>query len=158
MKFTYSTILIIFTLCFISCGSTSSQQIISNDKAYEVKGSTIFKNGEDITETLTIKERQDILNDLDNKLKTEKRAELVQEKAEKALRKAEQAQKKAEKELRKKQNAQDDFEKYSKKLADAKEKYERLKRKGSLSPNQKEDWLKKIENLKEDVEKYKKRM
>jgi membrane carboxypeptidase/penicillin-binding protein len=146
-------------LLFLGFGfAANAQQVISNGVAYEVKGKAIFKDGVDVTETLSVEQQKEIKSTLDKKLKEASKAEKAIKKAEKEAKKAEKAQKRAEKDLKLKQKAQDRFERASKNLSKNQEKYEKLKRKGKLSPNDEIKWLKKLEDYKEDLDKAKKKL
>ncbi len=117
--------------------SSFAQKVEKDGKTYEVKKEKIFLNGEDVTETLNLEEKQAIL----------KEAETISEKI-----------KTKEKALKKEKKAKDNYKRAQDKLAKAQKKYEKLKKKGKLSPVDEEKWLEKIENLTEKVEKAKKKL
>ncbi len=157
---------IILTLVFLALSfAVNAQEVISNGTAYEVKGKAIYKNGVDITETLTAEEQKEIKTALEAKLKAAKEAEKAQKQAEKELKKAEKArkeaekaQKKAEKELKQKQKAQASYDKAAKNHEKAVDTYEKRKNRGDLSPNDEAKWLKKIQKLSESREKASKKL
>ncbi|ALJ05859.1 hypothetical protein APS56_12285 [Pseudalgibacter alginicilyticus] len=139
----------------------NAQEVNVNGKVYTVKKEAIFKDGADITETLTIEEKDNIKDKLENKIrleKEEKERAAQNKKAEKEQKKAESKQKATEKALNKKVKAQANFEKADKKYDDAVKKYEKLKGKGKLSPNDESKWLNKIEKLKKSSDKAKSKL
>ena len=139
----------------------NAQNVIAGGVAYEVKGKAIFKDGVNITETLTKEQKEDILTTFQKKediLKETEKAEKELRKAEKSQRKAVKEMKKAEKELKTRERAQSKFEDANDDYNDAVKKYEKLKKKGKLSPNDEAKWLKKIEDLKEDIKKAKRKI
>jgi hypothetical protein len=138
-----------------------AQEIDINGTIYTVKKEAIFKNGMDVTETLTLEERKEIKANLEEKIRQEKAKEETEkkiEKAEKEQKRAENKQKKAEKALKKREKEHSNFEKSVKKHEDAISKYEKLKRKGKLSPEDEGKWLKKIDKLKEANEKAQRKL
>ena len=138
-----------------------AQDISYNGVNYEVKKGRIFKDSIDVTDTLSIEDKDKIRVAFDKKMMQIKEAKNTQnriEKAEKDQKKAEKKQKKAEKELKKRQKSQSNFDKSTKKHDDAINKYNRLKKKGKLSPEDEEKWLEKIEKLKETQVKAKKKL
>lgn len=146
----------------------NAQDISFNGIDYEIKKGRIFKGDIDVTDTLSIEEKQQITAAFDKKMikieeaeETQKRigkAEKEQKNAEKDQKRAEKKRKKAEKELKKRQKAQSNFDKSIKKHKDALDKYEKLKKKGKLSPVDEQKWLEKIAKYKENSEKAKKRL
>ena len=148
--------------------SSFAQKVEKDGKTYEVKKEKIFLNGEDVTETINLEDKQTILKkaatiseELKMKEKAEKAAKKLEKenkKAEKAQKKAEKAQKKAEKELKKREKLQKNYEKAQNNLEKAQSKYEKLKNRGKLSPVDEGKWLEKIEKLTEKVEKAKKKL
>lgn len=137
---------------FVSLGFTvNAQHVIHEGKAYEVKGKSIFSNGNEVTHDLDQDQKDHIFKTHKGNVKADK-------KAEKARKKKEKAQKKAEKNLKKKQKAQDKYTKATKKLDQNESKYKRLKEQGKLSPNDEEKWLKKLDRFKKDVEKRRKKL
>src|SRR5690606_16848565 len=93
---------ILMTLLFLGLSFTiNAQEVISNGTAYEVKGKAIFKDGVDVTQTLTVEQQKEITSALDKKLKAAKDAEKALKDAEKESKKAEKAQKQAEKSQKK---------------------------------------------------------
>lgn len=144
---------------FFSIGMTvNAQKVISNGKAYEVKGKAIFKDGVDITSTLLNEERTHIYKALKNQTKEIKDAEKVRRRLEKAAKNSDKAHKKAAKALKKKQKAQDKFSKATQKLKKNQAKFDKLKIRGKLSPNEEAKWLKKLEKNKKDLEKAKRNL
>lgn len=146
----------IIIFLFLICGFvTQAQEVKVNDTTYEVRGGAIFKEGEDVTNTLTQAQQLEIRKALDQKLKKalenkekeQAKAEKKAKKAEKEAKKAQKKAKKAEKALKQKIKAQERLEKAIGKLEDAQDKYLKLKNKGKLSPNDEAKWLKKIEKL-----------
>ena len=138
-----------------------AQEVSVDGVTYKVKKESIFKDGTDITETLTVEQRNNIKTNLENKISLEKQEKerIAQiKKAEKDQKKAESKQKAAEKALKKKEKAQSNFEKAGKKYEDALNKYEKLKVKGKLSPQDEGKWLEKIEKLKEANDKAKRKL
>lgn len=160
-------ILLFLGLSFVA----KAQQVEHEGVKYDVKGKAIFKDGKDVTSSLSVEKQNEIFaifetskiadNDADitaRRAKEQKKSQKDIKKAEKAQKNAERAQKSAEKELKKKQNAQDDFGKATKKLERYQEKYERMKRKGKLSPNDDAKMLKNIDGYRDDLEKANKKL
>lgn len=154
---------------------TQAQGVEYDGLKYEVKGDLIFKDGKDVTQTLSLETKNQIKTALDNRLRSEKvadeirekqkdaekslkKAERAQKKAEKDQKKAEKAQKRVEKELKAQQKTQNNFQKASRRLEQNQTKYEKLKRKGKLSPNDDERWLNKLEKYRENLEDAKKKL
>lgn len=145
-----------------------AQEVEHEGLKYEVKGDLIFKDGKDVTHTLSLETKNQIKTTLRNRLNSEKLADELRskqkdaekslKKAERAQKKAEKAQKRAEKELKEKQRAQDKFQKASKKLQQNQAKYEKLKRKGKLSPDDELKWLGKLEKYRDNLEDAKKKL
>lgn len=160
---------------FLGLGVTTyAQEVIKDGKVYQVKGKTILHEGEDVTSTLLLEERTDILNshkelvreakeiERAQKLaekearaaeKAQKQAEKAQKKAEKELKKQQKAQKRAEKELKKREKALDRYNKANRKLEQNQNRYEVLKKQGKLSPVNEAKWIKKLDGLSGKVEK-----
>lgn len=146
----------------------NAQEVSFNGVSYEIKNDRIFKAGLDVTETLSVEEKQDIrlafdektakLKEVEETQKRVEKAEKEQENAEKDQKRAEKKQKKAEKELKNRQKTQSNFDKSIKKHKAAISKYEKLKKKGKLSPQDEEKWLEKIAKYKEASLKAKKRL
>lgn len=142
-----------------------AQEVKKGEKVYEVKKEKIFLDGKEVTDTLSLEERDAILkqaSSINEKIKAAEKAEkeakkLEKEKrkAEKAQKKAEKAQKKAEKALKKQEKLQKNYKKAQDNLKKAQKKYEKLKKKGKLSPVDEGKWLDKIEKLTEKVDKAK---
>ncbi len=160
-------ILLFLGLSFVA----KAQQVEHEGVKYDVKGKAIFKDGEDVTASLSVEKQNEIFVIFEKSLiainetgrtiklaKSQKEAEKAIHKAEKAQKNAERAQKRSEKELKKKQNVQDDFGKATKKLERYQEKYERMKRKGKLSPNDDAKMLKNIDGYRDDLEKANKKL
>ncbi|WP_426432214.1 hypothetical protein ACPX19_06480 [Winogradskyella sp. HB-48] len=162
MKYYIILLLLAFSL-------TSFAQTVEKDgKTYEVKKEKIFLDGNEVTETLSLEEKEAILKQaatINEKLKVDEKAQKAAEKlekeakkAEKAQKKAEKAQKKAEKALKKKEKLQKSYENAQNDFKKAQKKYEKLKKKGKLSPVDETKWLEKIEKLSEKVEKAKRKL
>jgi hypothetical protein len=148
-------------LCLVFGFFVQAQEVEVNGTVYKVKGESIFKDKVNVSETLTMEEKNNIRTNLDEKIRLEKETKLKDsaiKKAEKEQKKAENKHKSAEKALKKKEKAHADFEKTGKKYEDAIKKYEKLKDKGKLSPEDEGKWLKKIDNYKEAIEKAKKKL
>jgi outer membrane biosynthesis protein TonB len=141
----------------------NAQEINFKGENYEVKKGKIFKEGVDVTKTLTAEDQEKIklafnekkerIKDAEKAEKRLEKAEKEQKKAEKERKRAEKKQKQAEKELNKKEKAQSRYDKAIKKHKAAVKKYEQLKKKGKLSPVDEEKWLDKITKYKEASEK-----
>ncbi|MGC1633589.1 MAG: hypothetical protein WA749_15880 [Gelidibacter sp.] len=139
---------------FLGLGITvNAQNVIKDGKVYEVKGKSIFHEGEDITLSLLTGEKADILKTHKNLVKEAKAAEKAKKRAEKARKDTEKAKKKAEKALKQKQKAQDQVNKASRKFDQQQDKYQKLKNSGKLSPNDDAKWLKKLNKYKNNLEK-----
>lgn len=168
--------LFVVVVLFLGFGlSTQAQEIIYGGVTYKVKGKTILRDKENVTNTLSLEDQVGIMQALEHQkvlkkeqqiaekaLKDAEREQKAAEKkikeAEKAQRTAEKKQKAAEKELKQKQRAQSKFEGAGDDYNDAVKKYERLRDKGKLSPNDEEKWLKKIDGLREDIEKTRRKL
>jgi chromosome segregation ATPase len=156
----HSNLLFIIFLMFIAASCGSTEKVITDAGAvYEVKGNTFYKNGEDVTETLTDDKKEAIKSELEERLEAEEEAlkqkedlEDVVKEAEKTKEEAIEKQEAIESALERKEKARQAFFKAKDKLQKAKEKYERFHKKGKLSPNEEEEWAKKIEGLEEDVQ------
>lgn len=159
---------VLFIMLVLAASFISAQEVKINDDLYEVKKDLIFKNGVDVTNTLSDAEKSKILAAFEKKKleiaeaneakeKLEK-AEKEQKRAEKQRKKAEQKQKKAEKALKQKEKAQTNHDRAIKKHEDAIKKYEKLKKKGKLSPEDERKWLEKIEKLNANISKTKKKL
>ncbi|MBC3756946.1 hypothetical protein H7U19_00925 [Hyunsoonleella sp. SJ7] len=151
-------LLVIFLMIGVSI---KAQEIKVNEVVYEVKKDLIFKDGADVTNTLTPEEKTKIRSAFEKRklqMGETERVEKQLEKAEKEQKKAEKKQKQAEKALKKKQKAQSNFEKATKKHEVATKKYEKLKKKGKLSPQDEQKWLEKIEKLNTNLAKTKRRL
>jgi len=159
---------IIILLAFTFSISINAQEVVKDGKTYEVKKEKIFLDGKEVTETLSIEDKTEIMklaSRISEKMKLQEKAEKEAKKLEKETKKAEKAQKKAEKEqkraekaLKKKEKAQSKFEKAGKKYKAAQKKYEKLKKKGKLSPQDEVKWLEKLEKLKENLDKAKRKL
>lgn len=135
---------------FLSLGfALNAQHVIHDGTAYEVKGRSIFSNGENVTDALHVDEKNTIFRTHKSQVRADKRAE-------KAKKKQEKAHKKAAKDLKRKQKAQDRYLKATKKLQRNQAQYDRLKERGKLSPNAEDKWLKKLDRYKKNVEKRRK--
>jgi hypothetical protein len=161
---TMKQIKIIFTIAFLCVVSFSNaQEVINEGATYKVKGTTILKDGVDVTETLTAEKRELIINafnkkviekELIEKKEKEERKRIKEIKtAESKQKKAEKKQKKAEKKLKKEIQLKNNLEKSKKKYSKAQEKFEKLKSKGKLSPEDELDWVKKLKKLEKDIQK-----
>lgn len=162
MKYYSLLLVLLLTLtCF-------AQSVEKDGKIYEVKKEKIFLGDTDVTETLSIEEKQDILKQvaiISDKIKAQQKAEKAtkklekeKKKAEKSQKKAKKAQKKAEKELEKREKLQNNFEKAQSNLKKAQSKYNKLKSKGKLSPNDEIKWLEKLKKLTSKLEKTKSKL
>lgn len=148
--------------------SLNAQEVQLDSINYEVKKNQIFKDGIDVTKTLSEEKKTKILAALvqiQQELAQEKamqdkleKAEKEQKKAEKQQKRAEKEQKKAEKALKQKEKAQANYERALDKHKTAQKKYEKLKQKGKLSPVDEEKWLEKIEKLSENIAKTKRKL
>ncbi|WP_298556498.1 hypothetical protein [uncultured Algibacter sp.] len=139
----------------------NAQNISFNGVSYEIKKDRIFKDSVDITDNLSVEDKQGIRTSFNKKATQIKAAEDAQKRIEKAKKdqlKAEKRQKKAEKALKKRQKAQSKFDKSTKKHKKAIKKYEKLKGQGKLSPEDEEKWLEKIERYKQTSAKAKKKL
>lgn len=146
-------------IMFLSIGSFCfGQQVISQGKIYEVKNKLIFQDGVDVTETLMLKEKEDIFKLLKHQKKELKQAEKARKKLEKAAKEAKKANKKSSDALKKKKKAEAKFLKASKKLEKQEAKFKKLKLKGKLSPNEEAKWFKKLEGYRKDVQKAKNKL
>ncbi len=162
MKF--NKITLILFLFFITA-NTYAQEVIVNEVKYEVKNDTIFKDGVDVTNTLSAVEQEEIKRTFSEKLKEEKkllkeekRKEVERKNSEKKLKKEEKKRKKAEKKLKKQELAIKKLDKAKKKYKKSSEKFEKLKSKGKLSPEDELDWNKKLDKLKKDIERKKRKL
>ena len=148
--------------------SIYAQDIKINDEVYQVKKDVIFKNGVDVTNTLSEEEKSKIfaafnkqqqqIAEADRVQKKLEKAEKEQKRAEKEQRRAEKKQKKAEKALKQREKAQANFDNATKKHKAAINKYEKLIKKGKLSPEDEAKWLEKIEKYKDNIAKAKKKL
>ncbi len=169
IKVIITTLLIVFSL------SLSGQTIKYNDASYEVKKGTFFKEGVDVTQTLTEEDKLKILEAVDKKKeemqaakikekqekaveKQQKQEEKAQKQAEKKRQQAEKEKKKAEKALAKREKLKSNYENAEKKHKQAIAKYEKLSEKGKLSPVDKDKWANKIDKLKLKLEKAKSKL
>ncbi len=160
--------LVLFIVLLIIGSTVFAQEVKINDDVYEVKKDVIYKNGVDVTSTLSDDEKTKILSAFETqKIKSAEedkakerleKAEKEQRRAEKQQKKAEKKQKKAEKALKQKEKAQSNYDKAIKKHEDAITKYEKLKKKGKLSPVEEGKWLEKIEKLNANIAKTKKKL
>ncbi len=166
--------IVCIALVAISCTLTA-QDLKANGENYRIENETIFKDGKDITNTLSQEERVKIKEALrehqqiqqkamsdkleaNNVQKTQKRLENRQKKTEKKQKKAEKKQKNVEKKLKQKVKAQDRYDKLSKQLEKSQKKYDKLNKKGKLSPEENAKWLEKIKKQKSRLTKAEKRM
>ncbi|MFV0540811.1 MAG: hypothetical protein ACK5MZ_06185 [Aestuariibaculum sp.] len=133
---------------------SQAQQIEVQGETFHVKGKTFLKNGEDVTESLSLEKKTEIRNALDKQKEVKK----VQEQTEKAREQAEKAQKKAEKTKMQAEKAEANYNKAQNKHSSTVSKYEKLKNKGKLSPVDEEKWLKKIDKLDKNVQKTRKKL
>jgi chromosome segregation ATPase len=141
--------------------TAQAQQVDYNGNTYKIKGKTILKDKEDVTNTLSVEDQTGIFEALSKQKAIEaerKEAEKAIKKAESEQKKAEKKQKKAEKELKAKEKAQSNFEDANDDYIKAISKYEKLKNRGKLSPNDEAKWLEKIQDLKEDIDKAKRKL
>ncbi|SEP72154.1 hypothetical protein SAMN05421824_0145 [Hyunsoonleella jejuensis] len=160
---------VVVFLCFVSFSFLLSAQAVKiNNDVYEVKNNIIFKNGIDVSSTISADEKSKVLAAFDkNKLETAKtkavsekleNAEKDKIKAEKQQKKAEKKQKKAEQALKRKERAHSNHNKAINKHKAAVKKYEKLKKKGKLSPEDERKWLEKIEKFNAGITKTKKKL
>ena len=99
MKFR-KIILVSITAVILSCGS--SERIIAEDgTVYDVKGNTFIADGEDVTESLSAKDKKEIKNLIDEKQKAKKAAERLKSEFEKQQKELKRAQKELEEKQRK---------------------------------------------------------
>ncbi|MDV7186774.1 hypothetical protein R3X25_05720 [Lutibacter sp. TH_r2] len=152
---------IITTILLFAFVIVQAQKVEYNGKNYMVKGTTIFIDKVDVTNTLSQEEQTNIKNRLSeqivakNKLNTATKA---QRKAEKKQRKAEKKQKNAEKELKAKERVQKKYSDAQKKYKKELKRSEKLRGKGKLSPEDETKWQKKLESLKKKSEKLKSKL
>ncbi|WP_052826001.1 hypothetical protein [Neotamlana nanhaiensis] len=154
---------VMLALCFSLSLAVGAQKVKINDENFEIKGERIFKDGTDVTETLTLENKAEIKKAIQQQKEAElaKQAEKVEKEAKKLEKKekaAEKKRKKAEKELAKKQKAQASFDKAKSNLTKAKEKRLKLQERGKLSPVDEAKWDKKIKSLEEKTAKAKKKL
>lgn len=155
---------IILTIVFLGLVSfINAQEVINEGTTYEVKGTTILKDGVDVTNSLTLEKKNEIISAfnekvkekelLDKKEKEARKREKEIKTAESKRKKAEKKQKKAEKKLKKEIKAKKNLEKSKKNYSKAQKKYDKLKSKGKLSPEDELDWVKKLKKLEKDIQK-----
>lgn len=163
--------LAVFTLSAFLYNCGSSHNVVHDGSVYEVKGSKIYKAGNEVTETLPEETKSGIQETLETRLalkaEEEKRQkelenrqkdqEKIQKKAEKRQKELEQKQKDIEKEQKKREDARKAFIKANDKLKKEQKKYDRLLEKGKLSPVDIEKWDEKIEKLQKEKDKAEER-
>ncbi|WP_052823461.1 hypothetical protein [Neotamlana sedimentorum] len=154
---------VMLALCLGLSFAVNAQKVKVDKQNFEVKGERIFKDGADVTETLTLERKADIKKAIQIQKDEEvaKQAEKAKKEAKKVEKKekaAENKRKKAEKELAKKQKAQSNFDKAKSNLEKAQDKRLKLKEKGKLSPVDEVKWDKKIKTLEEKTAKAKKKI
>lgn len=135
-------------LCLISF-TMNAQEVVSNGVTYEVKGTSILKNGIDVTETLSEDKKEFIFKKNNENIDKSKRAEKRQKelkKSEKRQKQAEKKRKQAESELKKKEKLQKNLAKVEKDLKRAKRKLKKEKAKG-LTTEEALKWESKLEKL-----------
>ena len=152
-------------ILFVSCGGY--EQVITEDGSiYEVKGNKIKSNGDDITETLSYDERENIKNLVSQKKQAEKEAEKLKKELEEQKERQEEIEKEAqekqkaledkkealEDKLKAKKESRENYIELKKKYDKEYKKYQKLKRKGELSPNDITNWEEKLNKLKNEVE------
>jgi septal ring factor EnvC (AmiA/AmiB activator) len=156
-------------LLFLGLSLTiQAQEFVFEGATYEVKGKTILKDKVDVTTTLTVEEKNVILEALNEQKGIEaervevekkvKEAEKAKKKAEKEQKRAEKKQKKIEKTLKRKEKAQINFEKATNKYNKTTAKYESLKKRGKLSPVAEAKWIDKIEKLRFKRDKFERKL
>lgn len=138
--------LVLFQAC-LSCGTTQQHVITENGDVYKIKDETFFNSGSDVTQQLTIDEKENLKDLLNTRLESqrlfeEQIATLIaeQEQLQKAIDEAKEnksilkeKQKQLESEMSAKEDARQDFLKATTNLETKYNKYEKLKRKGKLS-------------------------
>lgn len=121
----------------------NAQKVELKGENYEVKGKTFLKNGEDVTNTLTLEKKNEIKAAVEKNKELEAAAK-KREEEKKAVEKQQKATEKAHKEADK---AASNYEKAKSNHNSAIKKYEKLKGQGKLSPVDEDKWLKKIDKL-----------
>ncbi|MCB4798490.1 hypothetical protein [Neotamlana laminarinivorans] len=154
---------LMLALCLSFSLAINAQKVKVNKQNFEVKGDRIFNEGKDVTETLSVENKNAIKKAIENKKEAElakqnEKAKKEAKKIEKQEKAAENKRKKAEKTLAKKEKAQANFDKAKNNLEKAQKKRTKLKEKGKLSPVDEAKWDKKIGSLEEKVEKTKKKL
>ena len=90
------------TLFFIVVGYLANAQVIEHEGvSYEIKGKSIFKDGKDVTQTLSAEKQKAIMGNFEKSQKASKKLAKEQEAFEKKMKKNEKDLKKAEKERKK---------------------------------------------------------
>ncbi|MCK0130311.1 hypothetical protein MWU59_02250 [Flavobacteriaceae bacterium F08102] len=148
---------IVFMLAMVVSMGVKAQKILVQGKEYKVKGEKIFLGKEDVTESLSSEERQNIKSQLAKTIALEKAAKEAK-KAEKKQKKAEKEQKKAEKKQRKQEKAINNLAKSEKKLEKETSRYNKLKANGALSPQDEIKWMNKLKKLREKISKARKKV
>lgn len=166
-----SIILALSFLTLVNCGS--GKRIITDDgKVYEVKGSTIKKDGVDVTKNLSKEEKKSIDNLIKEKEEARKIFEAKQKDIEDAISEQKSIQKEARKNQRKlerdlkdlenslkaTQNARDKYATTRSRYTKSKNEFKQLKKDGELSPNAIDDWKERLSKLKMEVKKAKKEL
>ena len=177
---------LIYILCLCFSVSVFSQQVEVKNTPYNVKNGKIFKDGVEVTTTLSEEDKAQILEkaaakqaEMKEKMAVEKQlekekkeAEKAQKKAEKELKQLEKEKKQAEKEKKRAEKERKKAEKEKELLEKRKEalekaennlkkeqlKYDRLKRQGKLSPVDETKWDEKIQKLTDRVNKAKRNL
>ena len=155
---------VLMVVLFLSFGFLMHAQEVSvNGVGYEVKKGRIFKGDVDVTYTLTMEEKEQIMAAFDKKKReleqaedAEKRiekAEKQQEKAERETEKAEKEQMQAEKKQKKAEKEQEKLEKEQKKIEKEKKKTEKVLKKTEKAQSTLD---KSIEKHEEALKKHKK--
>jgi hypothetical protein len=139
----------------------NAQEVTLNGEVYQIKKEQIFKDGMDVTESLSFEEKKQIWANFNQKMIEIKESEKIRnklKKAEKEQRTAQKRQKKVENTLKQKEKEQSRFDKAEKKYNDALKKYDKLKSKGKLSPEDDKKWLDKIEGYNKALLKAKRKL
>lgn len=158
MNIKYLILVLIFGLFSVAFNAQNTHVKIAN---YTLKGSKIYKDGKDVTTTLTEAEQEIIKKSLQEE-KDEAKAKLKQQKdlkkAEKEIKKETQKRKKAAKALKRKETTQANYNKAKNNLEKTQAKFERLKAKGKLSPIKEIQYEHKLEKLNEKFIKAEKKL
>lgn len=161
MKTTLSNFLAVVIVSAFLYNCASSYDVVHESDIYKVKGNNIYKNGNDVTESLTEETKTSIQETLDARLALRAEEEKKQEELEKRLKEQEKIQKQAEKRQAELENKQEEIKKRQEEREDARKafinakqtlkkeqkNYNRHLEKGKLSPEDIKQWDNKIEKL-----------